>query len=79
MKVPRRQLPALTEELRLGLCARILDALLALDEGRSDETDTHLRWMEVLCLLWGSDAHTEPLIPELNRLRASQGLEPVSY
>ncbi len=68
--------PQLTEQLRRQVCVRVVDALLALDEGRCDEMDTHLRWMGVLCLLWGGDGYLEPLMPEVNRLRAANGLGP---
>lgn len=63
MSASPRPLPPLTEVLRNSACVRILDALFALDDGLCGDADTRLRWMEVLSLLWGSDAYNGPPQP----------------
>ncbi len=73
----RTVLPPLTEALRHEVCVRVLDAIAAHDEGRSDDMDTHLRWVEVLCFLWGGTDRLDPLMPDVNRIRASDGVEPL--
>ncbi len=69
--------PRLTEELRHQVSVRILDALLSLDEGRSDEMDTHLRWVEVLAMVWGGDYR--PLIPDVHQLRSQSRQQECGY